>query len=153
MKKKLKTVLFITDNWDESNFECVKYLCEPGNIYYNEESNHFKFDFSFVKKFSQVPDKNFDVVLVDYGIMRSERCSTRVLEKFYERGSVILWSGGFGDVKDKYNDDAQKQFPEEKFLHHLQSCTTGHEEILFALYQALSKKKLKEVMVGDSSPT
>ena len=146
MKKVLKKVLFISDDFDSmimDRFLITKKFVEPGNIYYSKESNWLKFKIDLIKSFQDIKKKkikDYDCILIDYGLLGDKKENIKIITDIHNKQIPIGWCGG---LSARYNDDAKDMFPKLKFLHNLPSSSTGHEEILFILYEIFGENKDK----------
>lgn len=143
MKKQLKKILFVTDDFGNHAWKIRKELTEPGNVYYGRKSNWLKFKFDKVKSFDKIDHrKKYDAVLIDYGLIGDKKDNITFLQKLYAKDIPLAWVGGLGGC-GRYNEDAKKMFPRHRFIHNLPSSTTGHEDMLFLLYDIFNKKVCK----------
>jgi len=143
MKKQLKNILFISDDFSDNSFTILKEVCETGNFYYHQKNNCFKFKFTLITDFS-IPNNKFHAVLIDYGIvgnhLQANYDALQKLERLYQKGIVLIWCGGLHRIS---NDDAKEQFPNHEFIHNLKHCGLCRDDVLLCLYESL-KKEVKQ---------
>lgn len=149
MKKTNKKILLITDDFGERHYDNVKHLANEGNYYYHEEDNWLSFSFDLSGDFSKIPDKEYDAVLIDYGLIGDSIYPTgncdkaiKIITDFYKKGIPLAWCGG---LVGRYNKDAKILFPDLKFLHNLPETDIGHDSIMFCLYKIFEKDKKMEI--------
>jgi hypothetical protein len=141
MKKQLKNILFISDDFSGGSFAILKEVCELGNFYYHPKNNCFRFKFTLINDFS-IPTNRFHAILIDYGILGNHYDALQKLERLYNKGVVLIWCGGLHRIS---NDDAKETFPEQDFLHNLRHCGLSRDDVLFCLYKTLKEVKGKDI--------
>ena len=103
---KNKKVLWITDDQIDNK------------EIYIEKFKYNNLDLTLSEKFYY--DSKFDLVLVDYGHLGVNKFNIRILKMFYANDIEIIWTGGLGG-NDKYTNDCKLMFPEEKWMHNIES--------------------------------
>ena len=67
---------------------------------------------------------NIDFVIVDYGFLDKIE-NVNILKEYHLNKIPIVWSGGFGGT-DRYSEDSKKVFPNEKWLHNIESISLSN---------------------------
>ena len=132
MKKVLKTVLFISDDFgDEEDWKDAKDDCEPGNYFYGKENNWLKFKFDIVKSFENITSTDYDAIMIDYGLVGGEE-NMKFLSQLYRKGKPMAWIGGM--PRCYLVDDFEKLFPNYPFASALHVGGIGTDDVLWILY-------------------
>lgn len=148
MKKILKKVLFITDNYDDWNWKWFKKDFSNGNYYYNEESNWIKFKCDILKKLEQAKNIKkgvYDIILIDYGIIGDIRYNTaeelnkriKIIEDLYKKCEYLILQG----IMAKYyiENDIKNYMNKFKILKKLKIVSFGRDDLLYDLYHIIRK--------------
>lgn len=130
-EKVLKQILFITDDFSQTDFEFKCSCCEHGIYFYNAENNWLKFKFEMADSFARFVSFDYDAILIDYGLLGDDANSIDKLFKAHEKHIPLAWVGGLGGW---YNTDVKRMFPKLKFLHNLPETGVSSDDILYLLY-------------------
>lgn len=142
INKKLKKIMFITDDYDDETWEMNKEGCEHGE-YFNPSSkyaNWLTFDFHRTEDFNLKGLDKFDAILIDYGLVGNDG-NMRLLERLYKKGVPLAWTGGLGG--GWVRDDLKNKFPDFLFAQGMLSASIGRDETLVLLYEVFKDEKPK----------
>lgn len=149
MDRKVKRILFVTDDWSETTIRHTKPTLEQGDFFYT--TNWLRFEFVFIRSLDEYQGTSHDAALIDYGLIgegkgKEGRENIRILKDIYHAcDQRLVWVGGLGDL---VQDDIEEQFGNRTWMQGHPCCTTGTDEILGTLYYIFKS----EAPLRETSP-